>query len=260
MSEAADANGKAPQGWSWTALAKQDGVADRINSDIYGEILPDGMALLFLSLPTHLRLDQDSVVYDIGSGYGKFSIWVGTVAKHKSIGIENNTSRAKYAAEALKDCFAKGLLDEEDKARIDLREGDATIEGSFEDATHVYCGNVGFEEELMIAILERAVADCKKLKIFCTTTSLHDGERAIDTEAYKRLGLKFHGTTKCPTTWDQTGDQTKLHIYVTKFADKMEGEVEIDKLRLKLVDAERFSKIVTDVYEPIMSSIPGDSI
>jgi hypothetical protein len=82
----------------------------------------------------------------------------------------------------------KGLLDEEDKARIDLREGDATIEGSFEDATHVYCGNVGFEEELMIAILERAVADCKKLKIFCTTTSLHDGERAIDTEAYKRLG------------------------------------------------------------------------
>ena len=40
----------------------------------------------------------------------------------------------------------------------------------------------------------------------------------------------------------------------------MEGEVEIDKLRLKLVDAERFSKIVTDVYEPIMSSIPGDSI
>jgi hypothetical protein len=73
-------------------------------------------------------------------------------------------------------------------------------------------------------------------------------------------GLKFHGTTKCPTTWDQTGDQTKLHIYVTKFADKMEGEVEIDKLRLKLVDAERFSKIVTDVYEPIMSSIPGDSI
>jgi hypothetical protein len=50
MSEAADANGKAPQGWSWTALAKLDGVADRINSDIYGEILPDGMALLFLSL------------------------------------------------------------------------------------------------------------------------------------------------------------------------------------------------------------------
>jgi hypothetical protein len=49
-SEAADANGKETSGWSWTALAKRDGVADRINSDIYGEILPDGMALLFLSL------------------------------------------------------------------------------------------------------------------------------------------------------------------------------------------------------------------
>jgi hypothetical protein len=48
-------------------------VAQQINPNIYGEVTPDGCALMFKNLPPAARLDDESVIYDLGSGYGKFT-------------------------------------------------------------------------------------------------------------------------------------------------------------------------------------------
>jgi hypothetical protein len=47
-------------------------VCQNINPNIYGEVTADGCAMMFKNLPPAARLDDDSVIYDLGSGYGKF--------------------------------------------------------------------------------------------------------------------------------------------------------------------------------------------
>jgi len=164
-------------------------VCQNINPNIYGEVTADGCALMFKNLPSTARLDDDSVIYDLGSGYGKFtydfakllgvgtafvasectfsrllshqrstqtrkkslmttvsfclncvlpvangsfdllpcnSIWCGSVAKKRSIGIENNSERATAAEKAYKSAVDKGLLSAEDQARITLKEVNKT--------------------------------------------------------------------------------------------------------------------------------------
>ena len=48
-SEGAAGANDTPAGWSWSALAAMEGV-NNINSNLYGEVLPDGCALMFKSL------------------------------------------------------------------------------------------------------------------------------------------------------------------------------------------------------------------
>ena len=48
-------------------------MCSNINPNIYGEVTADGCALMFKNLPPAARLDDDSVIYDLGSGYGKFT-------------------------------------------------------------------------------------------------------------------------------------------------------------------------------------------
>jgi hypothetical protein len=50
------------------------------------------------------------------------SIWCGTVAKKRSVGIENNPSRAAAAEKAFKSAVDKGNLSAEEKNRITLKE------------------------------------------------------------------------------------------------------------------------------------------
>jgi len=235
-------------GWSWGALAALEGVCQNINPNIYGEVTADGCAMMFKNLPPAARLDDDSVIYDLGSGYGKFSIWCGTVAKKRSVGIENNPSRAAAAEKAFKSAVDKGNLSAEEKNRITLKEGDAFAEGAFEDATHIYMCNVGYSEDMHLRLLEQ-VPKAKRLKIIMTITSLHDGERAVPAADLEKAGLTYEGFSPTPTTWDPAGEVTKTHYYCTA-----KGR-ELPPLKLKLVDAEKFSTLVTDVYTPILEGI-----
>mmetsp|Transcript_905 Transcript_905/g.1526 ORF Transcript_905/g.1526 Transcript_905/m.1526 type:complete len:269 (-) Transcript_905:80-886(-) len=227
-------------GWDnvWGALAARDGCLTNINPDIYGEVTPDGCALMFKNLPVFARLDADSVIYDLGSGYGKFTIWCGTVAKKKSVGIENNAERAQVASDAFSLAKSKGHLTEEEAARIKLIEGDAFADGAFADATHIYMCNVGYDEDMHLKLLEQ-VPKCRNLKVIITITSLHDGNRAVPPEKLEEAGLAFMGDTVAPTTWDP---ESKVHFYCTAKGQEPEN------LRLKLVDAEKFASLVNDVY------------
>eukprot|EP00285_Hemiselmis_virescens_P016467 CAMPEP_0173392716 /NCGR_PEP_ID=MMETSP1356-20130122/20826_1 /TAXON_ID=77927 ORGANISM="Hemiselmis virescens, Strain PCC157" /NCGR_SAMPLE_ID=MMETSP1356 /ASSEMBLY_ACC=CAM_ASM_000847 /LENGTH=284 /DNA_ID=CAMNT_0014350593 /DNA_START=33 /DNA_END=887 /DNA_ORIENTATION=+ len=243
------------KGWSWSGLAALQGV-DNINSNLYGEVTADGCALMFKNLPATCRLEPDSVIYDIGSGYGKFSIWCGTVAKKKSIGIEYSKERANHADKALAMCFERGYLEEEDKTRIELREGDAFIDGAFADATHIYVCNVGMDEDMHEKLLAQ-IPNCKNFRVLMTITSLHDGERAVPPEDLEKVGLSYAGKTSTPTTWDLDGSVTCTHFYTTKLGAEAR---EIDPIKLKLADAERFAKLVNDVFEEVMGAIPADKI
>jgi len=226
------APGEQASGWSWGALAAIEGVSEKINNNIYGEVTSDGCALMFKNLPSTARLEADSVIYDIGSGYGKFSIWCGTVAKKKSIGIEYNKDRAGHAEKALKMCFERGHLEPEDKERIELREGDAFIDGAFTDATHIYMCNVGMDEDIHQKLLAQ-IPKCKNFRVLMTITSLHDGERAVPADDLANAGLTFVGKTSTPTTWDPEGSVTSTHFYLSKLGAETR---EIDPLKLKLVD------------------------
>uniref|UniRef100_A0A7S0VWL7 DOT1 domain-containing protein n=1 Tax=Hemiselmis tepida TaxID=464990 RepID=A0A7S0VWL7_9CRYP len=243
-------------GWSWGALAAIEGVDNKINNNIYGEVTADGCALMFKNIPATARLEADSVVYDIGSGYGKFSIWCGTVAKRRSIGIEYNKDRAGHADRALKLCHERGHLEPEDKERIELREGDAFIEGAFADATHLYVCNVGMDEDLHEKLLAQ-IPRCSNCRVLMTITSLHEGERAVPPEDLVKAGLTYAGKTPTPTTWDPDGSVTSTHYYVTKLGAEAR---EVEPIKLKLVDAERFAKLVYDVFDEVMSEIPADKI
>jgi hypothetical protein len=243
-------------GWSWGALAAMEGSIGNINNDIYGEVLTDGCALMMLDLPESARLEEDSVVYDFGSGYGKFTMWVGTVAKHKSIGIENNELRGKSAEYALVMAREKGLIPKEDLEKIEIRTGDALEEDAFWDCTHMFAGNTGFDNWLTTEMLLR-IPKCENFRCLMCVTSIHDGEKGVKPEELEAAGLTYVAKRPIPTTWDPEAKVTNIHYYLTKKG--MEGK-DIPKLKLKLVDAERYAKMVEEVYNEIMKDIPADQI
>mmetsp|Transcript_10074 Transcript_10074/g.23473 ORF Transcript_10074/g.23473 Transcript_10074/m.23473 type:complete len:272 (+) Transcript_10074:28-843(+) len=234
-------------GWNnvWGALAARDGLSDNINPNIYGEITADGCALMFKNLPTAARLDEDSIIYDLGSGYGKLCIWCATVAKRRCIGIENNPDRAALADKAKELAISKGFLSEEEQARVTLITGDAFAEGAFLDATHIYMCNVGYSEDMHLRLLDQ-VPKCKNLKAVITITAMHEGGHAVPAGALEKAGVRYEGSSVAPTTWDA---ECKVHYYTTA-----KGR-EPEPLRLKLADAEKFQSLVNDVYGEVMANV-----
>lgn len=118
---------------------------------VYGEIVPDSMrVLLEMIQPGH-----NDVFYDLGSGVGKFPIYVHSVTSvKKSVGIELSLSRHSDAQKALEALKKEGAIDEDAKREVSFVHGDIT-EVDFSDATLIFMCATCFSDELMEKLTER---------------------------------------------------------------------------------------------------------
>lgn len=130
----------------------------------YGEITPDGMRRLLWLLPSACALRPDSVLYDIGSGFGRFAAFLRTRANVSHVvGLEVNECRARRAAHL----NAPGL---------ELRHGDVRRLG-FDDATHVFMTSACWGEELLRDLFGRLAHRSRRLGCivnFCSLPHAHD--------------------------------------------------------------------------------------
>jgi hypothetical protein len=109
----------------------------------YGEILYSAME----GLMQKLKPKPDNVFYDLGSGVGKFPMWVNlTTDIKKSVGIEISPTRYKMTMKAVKR-FEKAGLRNDDKELLFVRGDIAKVD--FNDATIIFISSSCFSERLM---------------------------------------------------------------------------------------------------------------
>lgn len=112
------------------------------SSSMYGEIMPAATEKLL----DYLRLGKDDVLYDLGSGLGKFVVQAAmTVPLRRCVGIELAASRARIAREILMTARQSGLLRAKE---VSLIEGDFMAQ-DISDATVIYTCSTAFPSTLM---------------------------------------------------------------------------------------------------------------
>jgi SAM-dependent methyltransferase len=117
----------------------------------YGEVTERGLQRVLHLLPPSCTLRPDSVVYDVGSGFGAAAAFLRAATNvDRVVGVEINACRAAVAARRARD----GLT---------LVHGDVRRLG-FEDATHVYLTSQCFSPSLLRAIFSRLAARAPRLR------------------------------------------------------------------------------------------------
>lgn len=116
----------------------------------YGEITPHGMSRLLWLLPGRCALQAESVLYDIGSGFGHFASFLRSRTNSaRVVGIEINSCRAQQAARL----SAPGLT---------FVQGDVRRLG-FADATHAFLTSQCWGSELMTDVFGRLAEQAERL-------------------------------------------------------------------------------------------------
>ena len=136
----------------------------------YGEITLPGCAQLMEAMLDGAAAD-DCTLLDIGSGVGQIVLYAAAVTRvHRAIGIELVPSR-HYVAEAAR----RTLLDEGHFSSLahttQLRCADAFDDAelpSFAEATHIFCANAVFWDELVARLVRRIGEHAPKLKVLAT--------------------------------------------------------------------------------------------
>lgn len=121
--------------------------ATRTRKEMYGEITTEGMVALMAHLP--VELDSSSVFYDIGSGYGRFALYLALATPCAAVvGVEIDPCRHREAEQLRQQHQALA-------PQLQLVEGDATQVELRSDMTHLYMCSTCFGEQLCRTILER---------------------------------------------------------------------------------------------------------
>ncbi len=169
--------------------AKEASFADAGSSSLYGELSASGAEELF----EYLQLTPQDVLYDLGSGFGKFILQAAlSTPASKVRGIELLPLRHAAGQRALQRAQSEGLIHTD----CSLYCGDFMAE-SIEDATVIYTCSIGFPSALMDSIGDRVAALAPETKLV-TVEPLEPDSRfdLVDT-----FGLEM--------TWDP-----KVPVYV----------------------------------------------
>ena len=136
------------------------------SSSMYGEIMPAATEALL----AHLNLGPKDVLYDLGSGLGKFIIQAAMSHRlAKCVGIELAASRARIAREILRDVRSAGLLKTQN---VTLEEGDF-MQADLTDATVIYTCSTAFPATLLDRMVFR-LSSLKKGLILASVRDLDD--------------------------------------------------------------------------------------
>ncbi len=149
--------------------SEQKIVTDHGSSPTYGEITPEGAALV----ASQLGVTKDDVFYDLGCGVGKFvlQMYLDTPAK-KSIGIELAPSRVRYAQKVREKLVAQnGTLPQKE---IHFKE-QSMLDTPLDDATIIYISSTCFSTDFMKKIVDK-LAQLKPGLRLVTLTQLPENE------------------------------------------------------------------------------------
>lgn len=136
------------------------------SSSMYGEIMPAATEKLL----SYLKLDETDVLYDLGSGLGKFVVQAAmTIPLKRCVGIELAASRARIAHQILTNARQSGLLLAK---KVNLIEGDF-MEADLSDATVVYTCSTAFPSTLMDRLVLR-LATLRKGLVLASVRDLDD--------------------------------------------------------------------------------------
>lgn len=160
-------------------------------SSVYGEILPEGVAVLL----DIMKLEDNSVFYDLGCGLGRAVLLVALNSEvARSCGVELSATRVEQAEEALNLLKAAGLP----LRPVEFIHGDiATTQ--YNDGTHFYLCSTGFKSMLCRKIAER-VSKLPNFKVLVTS-------RQLPNQPY----LRRLGQVPCHYSWQYAAH---CHVYV----------------------------------------------
>ena len=139
-----------------------------------------------------LKPTAEDVFYDLGSGVGKFPIYVHLVCPDikKVVGIEAAASRHHEAKQALARLIREGAIDT--SREVTFVHGDIVKE-DISDATIIFICATCFPEPLMQALADRFL-------------TLKPGLRIVTLKALpERPRLKMTKKAPLPTSWSQEG-------------------------------------------------------
>lgn len=119
----------------------------------YGEPTERGLRALLWHWPVECAIDDQSIVYDVGSGFGRLCAFVRLFTNASAVrGMEINECRHRHA-EALRESVQQALPS---VGALDFVLGDVRRRG-FADATHVLLAAQTWGEGLLVDILEQAL-------------------------------------------------------------------------------------------------------
>jgi SAM-dependent methyltransferase len=129
----------------------------------YGEITTKGTD----SLINDLDLGKEDVVFDLGSGEGKFCIQIALETPVKKVvGVELSTSRVRDANTA-KNRLEKTKFKAAAK-KLEFRE-ENIIDTDLKEATAIFSDSLCFSDDLMKKIAEKIITECKKPNVRLVT-------------------------------------------------------------------------------------------
>merc|ERR1712086_1079404 len=125
-------------------------------SHTYGELSTEGFLTMVDNLPSQNRLNSHSVLYDLGSGVGKFVFGAALMYKVKrAVGIEIVSSRHAMAVVSKEDCIKKGICDSQVQESVEFMEGDALDSSTYGlVATHLYAANLCFSQDMNLRLAQ----------------------------------------------------------------------------------------------------------
>jgi hypothetical protein len=116
----------------------------------YGELTTHGFLSMLDRLPARHRLTNTSVLFDLGSGVGKFCLGAAMMTPVRaSVGIEIVEWRHSIAQRLTARAAQLELLTADELSRVSFRLGDALEPAQFASAaTHIYASNLCFSESM----------------------------------------------------------------------------------------------------------------
>jgi len=192
--------------------------------DTYGEVTPEGVAMMLKSIPTGNLMNKDDVFVDLGSGLGKLAtqVFLTTPCK-KAVGIELADFRHGQAQQAMVKLQRKGT---EAEVGSKLASGDAHVSFTLEDrelrlekadllsvdlkeATIILVSNLAFPPALSKAVYRKLVATAKPGTLIVTLAKIEGCTR----------GLYMLGKASLKCTW---GESDAFYYLITTPAEEAE--------------------------------------
>jgi precorrin-6B methylase 2 len=179
-----------------TGFGISDGEKETIKSaggaPTYGEILPKSVSILLADL----KLTEEDVFYDLGSGVGKVAVQVYLESPvKKSVGVELSPTRHNHAMKVHGKLKDAGKL----KANRDLVFCQENIlHADISDATVLFLCSTCYSDELMADLASKM-------------QQLKPGTRILTLKPFKSTtSLKLLKTYQLPMTWTEA---SAVHLY-----------------------------------------------
>ena len=146
----------------------------------YGEPTPKGLKYLTHTWPRECALDESSVFYDIGSGFGALAIWMRLNTNASAVhGLEINQCRHNGALRLA--ARVREVVGERALGQLHFTRGDVRKSG-FSDATHILMASQCMGDELVSSILSMAKDHAPNLRCIVKLVTPHvarDSQRVV---------------------------------------------------------------------------------